>query len=86
MSITTISSRDFNQHKGRATKAASSGPVVITDRGKPSFVLMSFEEYRRITGEKINIIDALAMPGVGDIDIEFPRHREIPREIDFDFD
>ncbi len=42
----TISSREFNQDVGRAKRAARSGPVVITDRGRPAHVLLSFEEYR----------------------------------------
>ena len=35
MSITTISSRDFNQDTSGAKKAAQAGPVYITDRGRP---------------------------------------------------
>ena len=83
MSITTLSSREFNQDTSRAKKAASEGPVFITDRGKPAHVLLSIEEYQRITSKHRNIVDALAMPGLSDIDIEFPRAREVPRPADF---
>ena len=48
MTITTISSREFNQDTSRAKKAASEGPVFITDRGKPAHVLLSIEDYQRI--------------------------------------
>ena len=41
MSITTLTSREFNQDHGRAKKAAQKGPVFITDRGTPAFVLLS---------------------------------------------
>ena len=40
MTITTISSRDFNQDVSQAKRAAEAGPVVITDRGRPAFVLL----------------------------------------------
>ena len=50
MAITTLSSREFNQDTSRAKKAASEGPVFITDRGKPAHVLLSIEDYQRITG------------------------------------
>ena len=83
MPITTLSSREFNQDTSRAKKAASEGPVFITDRGKPAHVLLSIEEYQRITSKHRNIVDALAMPGLSDIDIEFPRSREVPRAADF---
>ena len=48
MPITTLTSREFNQDSGRAKKAAEKGPVIITDRGKPSHVLLSIAEYRRL--------------------------------------
>lgn len=83
MTITTLSSREFNQDTGRAKKAASDGPVFITDRGKPAHVLLSIEEYQRITGKHRSIADALGWPsGVEDIQIEFPRSRELARPVD----
>jgi prevent-host-death family protein len=57
MTITTLSSREFNQDTSRAKKAASAGPVFITDRAKPAHVLLSIEEYRRITGEHRKIAE-----------------------------
>jgi prevent-host-death family protein len=83
MPITTLSSREFNQDTSRAKKAASEGPVFITDRGKPAHVLLSIDEYQRITGKHRSIVDALAMPGLADIEIEFPRSRDLPRAADF---
>ena len=35
MSITTLSSREFNQDTSRAKKAARNGPVFVTDRADP---------------------------------------------------
>lgn len=83
MPITTLSSREFNQDTSRAKKAASEGPVFITDRGKPAHVLLSIEEYHRITGKRRSIVDSLAMPGLSEIDVEFPRSREFPTPADF---
>ncbi len=59
--VTTLSSREFNQHASEAKKAASRGPVFITDRGRPAHVLLSMEEYRRITGPTPSIVELLAM-------------------------
>jgi hypothetical protein len=84
MAITTLSSREFNQATSRAKKAAKRGPVFITDRGRPAHVLLSVEEYRKITKTSGNILDMLAMPGVGDIDFEPPRlGDELIRPADF---
>ena len=83
MAITTLSGREFNQDTSRAKKAASQGPVFITDRGKPAHVLLSIEEYRRITGRRRNLLEALSMPGLSDIEFELPRSRALPRPADF---
>jgi prevent-host-death family protein len=73
MPVTTVSSREFNQDSGKAKRAARKGPVVITDRGKPSHVLLSIEEYRRITAKPESIADALAMPETAEIEFTPPR-------------
>ncbi|MDV6332836.1 type II toxin-antitoxin system Phd/YefM family antitoxin [Asticcacaulis sp. 201] len=69
--MTTISSRDFNQDVGRAKRLARQEPVFITDRGRPSHVLMSFEAFRQISGQTENIVDLLAMPD-NEIDLDAP--------------
>ncbi|MDR2207419.1 MAG: type II toxin-antitoxin system Phd/YefM family antitoxin [Azoarcus sp.] len=83
MTITTVSSRELNQDVTGAKKAAKSGPVFITDRGKPAHVLLSFEEYQRLTKQRRNIADALAMPGVADIEFEPQRMMIEIRSADF---
>jgi len=83
MTITTLSSREFNQDTSRAKKAAAEGPVFITDRGKPAHVLISIEEYRRLTAKRRSIVEALSMPGLADIEFEPPRSRELPQAPDF---
>ena len=73
MTITTLSSRELNQDVTKAKKATRNGPVFITDRGKPAHVLLSFVEYQKLVRQRRNIADALAMPGVEEIDFDPPR-------------
>lgn len=83
MPSTVLSSREFNQDTGRAKRAAAEGPVFITDRGRPAHVLLSIEEYRRLTGQGQDIADALGWPaGVEDIEVAFPRSRELAQGAD----
>lgn len=84
MAITTLSSREFNQDTSRAKKAASRGPVFITDRGSPAHVLLTIEEYRRLTGGAANIVDLLAMPGADEIEFEAPRANGLFRPANLD--
>lgn len=82
MTITTFSSRQFNQDASKAKKAAKAGPVFITDRGRPAHVLLTFDDYKKITGGRTKIADLLAMPGIEDIEFDIPRLRDIARPAD----
>ena len=62
MAITKLSSREFRQDTTRAKTAAKRGPVFITNHGRPTHVLLTFEEYRRLTKEQKSVADPLAMP------------------------
>ncbi len=84
MPITTVSSRELNQDIGRAKKAALLGPVFITDRGKPAHVLLTYSDYQRLTGgQGRNLVDALSMPGLSDIDLDPPKVSIELRPADF---
>jgi len=92
MPITTISSRQFNQDISGAKRSTSEGPVMITDRGEPAHVLLSIEEYKRITEKKRNILELLAIPDL-DADDDFDailedirkeRRGDLARAADFD--
>ncbi|MCW3663458.1 type II toxin-antitoxin system Phd/YefM family antitoxin [Burkholderia cenocepacia] len=83
MAITTLSSRELNQDVTKAKKATKDGPVFITDRGRPAHVLLSFEEYQRLTRQQRNIADSLAMPGVEDVEFDPPRANVKIKEVDF---
>ncbi len=73
MTVTTLTSREFNQDLAWAKRAAASGPVVITDRGRPAHVLLSIETYRKLSGERRSLLDAMSMKGLSDIDFDPPR-------------
>ncbi len=79
-----MTSREFNQEVGRAKREAQQGPVFITNRGKPTHVFLSIENYRRLTGKRRTLDEALAMPGVADIGFDPPRPRGVPRIPDLD--
>ena len=85
MPITTMTSREFNQDASRAKKAAGDGPVFITDRGEPAHVLLSIEDYRKLTGSQITVADAVAQSGHGDdadFDFDPPRAGQLYRPAD----
>ncbi len=82
--ITTLTSREFNQDTGKAKKAASKGPVFITDRGRPAHVLLSIEEYEALVGPGASIVDLLAHAGAAAVRFTPYRVRNAVRDVDFD--
>ena len=70
MPITTLSSREFNQDTSRAKRASGKGPVIITDRGRPAHVLLSIDEYYKITSGPKSIADLLAMREAAEIEFD----------------
>lgn len=72
--MTTMTSREFNQDVGRAKRCADTGPVVITDRGRPAYVLLRHDAYTGLIAGRPGIRDLLDITDLtGDAD-------------DFDFD
>lgn len=80
----SISSREFNQDASRAKKEANKGPVFITDRGKPSHVLLSIENYQQLTGGKASLAALLEMNEGDDIIFSAPKADLTPRLVEFD--
>ena len=79
---TTISSREFNQDAAGAKRAAQAGPVFITDRGRPAHVLLSIDDYRRLSGQQRSLVEQLAM--ADDVELAIPSGRELARAAELD--
>jgi PHD/YefM family antitoxin component YafN of YafNO toxin-antitoxin module len=78
----TLTSRELNHDVSRAKKAAQNGPVIITDRGKPSHVLMTYDEFKRLSGKRRSLIETLSMPGLSEIDFSPERVAIVSRVVD----
>jgi hypothetical protein len=75
MQVHTFSSRDFTRDVSAAKRAASAGPVFITDRGRPAFALLTIDDYYRMAGQGepslLDLMDGIA--GGEGIEFEPPR-------------
>ncbi len=85
--MTVMTSREFNQHTSLAQKYAQTAPVIITNRGKPAYVLIKYEDYQVPSSRPSkSIAEALAdiSPDCADIDLPLPpRSRAQRRAVDF---
>jgi prevent-host-death family protein len=79
----TLTSREFNQDTSGAKKAARRGPVFITDRGRPAHVLLTIEDYQRLTGGAMSLAEALAQSGDDDFEFEPSRIGGLVKAADF---
>ena len=79
-----FSSRQFNQDTSGAKKAARFGPVIVTDRGRPSHVLMTIEDYNGLTGRQRNIARLLGAPETADMEFDPPTLDIHPKIAEFD--
>lgn len=80
----SLTSREFNQDTARAKREAALGPVFVTDRGKPTHVLLNVEAYEQLAPQKKSILDLLHYPGAAEIELPLPeRQIEAVRDIDF---
>ena len=59
----TLTSRAFNQDVSLAKRLARIEPVFITDRGRPTHVLIGIDAFRQMAGQGESIVDLLAADG-----------------------
>ncbi len=57
-----VTAREFNQDISKAKRFAADEPVFVTDRGRPTHVLLSIAAYRQLTGERQNVLDLIGAP------------------------
>ena len=67
--MSIVSARTFNQSPSAVKGMASDGPVFVTDRGRPSHVLLTIDDYERLSGGG-TVRDSLCMTDGDDIDLE----------------
>ncbi|WP_296144698.1 type II toxin-antitoxin system Phd/YefM family antitoxin [uncultured Corynebacterium sp.] len=65
-----MSAREFNQGLSQAKRVALEAPVVITDRGEPSHVLMSYREYEKLTRSPESFVEKLLIEDPVDVELE----------------
>lgn len=77
-----ISSREFNQDIGSAKRKSVIDPVVITDRGKPTHVLLSYADYEKMLAAQPKVTDLLSL--AHEVDFEPSKMSITPKPVDFD--
>lgn len=80
--MSTMTARELNRDVSAAKRAAADGPVTITDHGRPTHVLMTAEEYGRLTRADERAGRRLVMRGYEDLELELPARDVDQRDVD----
>lgn len=70
--MTTITSRELNRDVSAAKRAAADGPVTITDHGRPTHVLLTADEFARLTAPRRKFGRRLYVPEIAEIELKLP--------------
>ena len=62
--------------------SAQQGPQIFTVRGKEEAVLVSKQDYERLTGSKPNLFDFMSQSPLKGLEISFERDRSKIRDVD----
>ncbi|MDQ7075179.1 MAG: type II toxin-antitoxin system Phd/YefM family antitoxin [Gammaproteobacteria bacterium] len=57
-------------------------PQIVTKHGDKAVVVLSFEEYTKITKPKTDLVDFLRDSPLAELELETIRDKKLPREID----
>jgi len=63
-------------------KALHHKPQFVTRHGSDAVVIVSFEDYKRITKPKTDLVTFLQNSPLAEIDLDITRIKDFPREID----
>ena len=57
-------------------------PQIVTKHGNKAVVVLSFEEYAKITKPKTDLVQFLRESPLTEISLEITRNKDVPRDID----
>ena len=62
--------------------AIQDGPQIVTKRGKEAVVIVSMDEYRKLTTPKTSLVEFFQNSPLHDLELELERDKDFSREVD----
>lgn len=63
-------------------KALRNGPQIVRKRGVDTVVIVSVEEYRKLTRPKTTLVDFFRKSPLKGVELDLKRSKDLPREVD----
>jgi PHD/YefM family antitoxin component YafN of YafNO toxin-antitoxin module len=82
-----LTSRQLVHDFKSAKRAAASGPVLVTARGRPEFALLSYAEYRRLAAgeQKTSLLELMdSLPRTDGVAFDIPKISIGLKALEFD--
>ena len=71
-----------NRFSELVEKAIKLGPQMVTKRGVKTVVVLSFDEYQKLTKPKTDLIDFFKTSPLYGIELDLERDKDLPREVE----
>ena len=71
-----------NKFSNLVDKAQHNGPQIVTKHGKDAVVILSIDEYKKLTKPKTNLVKFFQSCPLAKEDVDLTRSKEIPRNIE----
>jgi prevent-host-death family protein len=63
-------------------KACDKGPQTVTKHGRPTVVVLSVKDYRRLRRKGSGLVDFLRQSPLNGVDLALKRRRDLSRKVD----
>ncbi len=70
-----------NRFSNLVEKAQHAGPQIVTKHGKDAVVVISMDEYKKLTKPKINLVKFFQSSPLASTELDLTRNKENPRDI-----
>ena len=70
-----------NKFSNLVERAQQEGPQVVTKHGKDAVVVLSVDDYKKITKPKGSLVEFLQKSPLGDLELDLSRDKNAPRDV-----
>ncbi len=70
-----------NKFSNLVERAQHDGPQIVTKHGREAVVVLGFDEYRKITRPKMDLVMFLRNSPLAGTDLEITRDNDFPRDV-----
>lgn len=71
-----------NRFSELVEQAINFGPQTVTKRGVKTVVVLSFDEYKKLTEPKTDLVDFFKKSPLHSVELDLERDKDLPREVE----